>query len=87
MTLNTDGSIDYLAKIVDVSGWASANGETDPDLLDFPSYTENYLQTVLKNQIARKLEDVTKELREVMVDFYTDLYKDYYAGVPISYSE
>ncbi len=61
--------------------------ETDENLLDFSSYTENYLQTVLKNQIARKLEDVPKELREVMVDFYTDLYKDYYAGVPISYSE
>ena len=28
-----------------------------------------------------------KELKEVMVDFYTDLYKDYYAGVPNSYSE
>ena len=87
VTLNTDGSIDYLAKIVDVSGWASANGETDPDLLDFPSYTENYLRTVLTNQISRQLEDVPKELKEVMVDFYTDLYKDYYAGVPISYSE
>ena len=87
VTLNTDGSIDYLAKIVNVSSWAAANGETDENLLDFSSYTENYLQTVLKNQIARKLEDVPKELREVMVDFYTDLYKDYYAGVPISYSE
>lgn len=65
----------------------AANGETDENLLDFSSYTKNYLQTVLKNQIARKLEDVPKELREVMVDFYTDLYKDYYAGVPISYSE
>ena len=84
VTLNTDGSIDYLAKIVNVSSWAAANGETDENLLDFSSYTENYLQTVLKNQIARKLEDVPKELREVMVDFYTDLYKDYYAGVPIS---
>ena len=87
VTLNTDGSIDYMAKTVDVSSWAAANGETDENLLDFSSYTKNYLQTVLKNQIARKLEDVPKELREVMVDFYTDLYKDYYAGVPISYSE
>lgn len=69
VTLNTDGSIDYLAKIVNVSSWAAANGETDENLLDFSSYTENYLQTVLKNQIARKLEDVPKELREVMVDF------------------
>ena len=68
-------------------GWASANGETDPDLLDFPSYTENYLRTVLTNQISRQLEDVPKELKEVMVDFYTDLYKGYYAGVPNSYSE
>ena len=82
-----DGGIDYLAKIVDVSGWASANGETDPDLLDFTSSTENYLRTVLTNQISRQLEDVPKELKAVMVDFYTDLYKGYYAGVPNSYSE
>ena len=87
VTLNTDGSIDYLAKTVDVSTWAAANGETDPNLLEFSSYAADYLQTVIKNQIFKTLEDVPKELKEVMADFYTDIYKDYYAGVPISYSE
>ena len=85
--LNTDGSIDYLAKTVDVSTWAAANGETDPNLLEFSAYAADYLQTVIKNQIFKTLEDVPKELKEVMADFYTDIYKDYYAGVPISYSE
>lgn len=87
VTLNMDGSIDYLAKTVDVSTWVAANGETDPNLLEFSSYAADYLQTVIKNQIFKTLEDVPKELKEVMADFYTDIYKDYYAGVPISYSE
>lgn len=87
VTLNTDGSIDYLAKTVDVSTWAAANGETGPNLLEFSAYAADYLQTVIKNQIFKTLEDVPKELKEVMADFYTDIYKDYYAGVPISYSE
>ena len=87
VTLNTDGSIDYLAKTVDVSTWAAANGETDPNLLEFSAYAADYLQTVIKNQIFKTLEDVPKELKEVKADFYTDIYKDYYAGVPISYSE
>ena len=72
---------------MDVSTWAAANGETDPNLLEFSAYAADYLQTVIKNQIFKTLEDVPKELKEVMADFYTDIYKDYYAGVPISYSE
>ena len=69
VTLNTDGSIDYLAKTVDVSTWAAANGETDPNLLEFSAYAADYLQTVIKNQIFKTLEDVPKELKEVMADF------------------
>ncbi len=56
-------------------------------MLDFAAFSDGYLRTVVKEQTYRSIEDIPDYIREIMADFYTDIYKDYYAGVPISYSE
>lgn len=89
LKLNTDGSLSYHTRNVDVSGWAAKNGVENQDLLDFSAFSDAYLRLVIKNQTYKMIEDVRlpDHLRELMADFYTDLYQDYYAGRQINYSE
>ena len=87
LTLNGDGSLSYHTKNVDVSAWAAAKGETNPELLDFAAFSDSYLRTVVKEQTYRSIEDIPDYIREIMADFYTELYQDYYAGKQVNYSE
>lgn len=87
LTLNADGSLSYHTRNVDISSWAAKHGETNPDLLDFPAFSDTYIRSVIGRQTYKTIEDIPDELREVMVDFYVDLYQDYYAGRQINYSE
>ena len=70
-----------------VSEWAAANGESNPDLLDFSAFSSQYLRTVIKQQIYREIDGIPDYIRDIMVDFYAELYEDYYAGHQIRYSE
>ena len=72
---------------MDVSAWAAAKGETNPELLDFAAFSDSYLRTVVKEQTYRSIEDIPDYIREIMADFYTELYQDYYAGKQVNYSE
>ena len=68
-----------------ISAWAAANGETNPDLLDFSTFSNVYLRNVISHQTYRAIEDIPDELRSKLADFYADLYQDYYAGRKIDY--
>ncbi len=87
LTLNADGSLSFHTKNVDVSGWAAKHGETNPELLDFPAYSDSYIRSVISRQTFNEIEDMPDYIREELADFYADLYRDYYAGRPISYAE
>lgn len=87
LNLHADGSMSYHTKNVDVSSWAAKHGETNPDLLDFPSFSDTYIRTVIKNQTIKTMEEVPEHLREIMADFYVELYQGYYAGRQVNYSE
>lgn len=87
LTLNADGSLSYHTRNVDVSSWAAKHGETNTELLDFPAFSDTYIRSVIGRQTYKTIEDIPDELREVMTDFYVDLYQDYYAGRHINYSE
>lgn len=89
LNLHTDGSMSYHTRNVDVSGWAAKNGIETQDLLDFPEFSKEYLRLVIKKQTYKTIEDIRlpDHLRELMADFYTELYQDYYAGRQINYSE
>lgn len=87
LTLNADGTMSYHTKNTDISSWAAKHGVTNEDLLDFPAFSDEYLRTVVKEQTYRKIEDIPDSLREIMADFYAQLYRDYYAGRQVNYSE
>ena len=87
LTLNANGSLSYHTRNVDISSWAAKHGETNLDLLDFPAFSDTYIRSVIGRQAYKTIEDIPDELREVMTDFYVDLYQDYYAGRHINYSE
>ena len=72
---------------MDVSAWAAANGETSPDLLDFPTFSNTYLRNVISRQTYKAIEDIPDEIRGKLADFYADVYQAYYAGQKIDYEE
>lgn len=87
LTLHADGSMSYHTKRVDVSAWAERQGEENPDLLDFAAFSDSYLHDVIRRQTYDSIEDIPDYIREDMADFYADLYRDYYGGNQINYSE
>ena len=87
LTLRADGSMSYHTRNTDISGWAAKHGETNMDLLDFPAFSNLYIRTVIRNQIYKEINYLPEDIKAAMVDFYADLYGDYYAGKTIVYSE
>lgn len=87
LTCAEDGTMDYRTKNTDVSAWAAKHGETNPDLLDFPAFSDTYLRSVISHQTYKGLEDIPDEIKESLSDFYADLYQDYYAGRRIDVHE
>ncbi len=87
LTLHADGSMSYHTKNTDVSGWAAKHGETNPDLLDFPAFSSEYIRSVISRQTYSEINYIPEHIKNFMVDFYADLYSDYYAGRQIDYRE
>lgn len=87
MTLHADGSMSYHTKNTDVSGWAAKHGETNPELLDFWAYSQNYIRSVIGRQTYSKIKYIPEDVKAHMVQYYADLYSDYYAGRQINYKE
>lgn len=80
LTLNADGSMSYHANDTNISGWAAKHGIKNEELLNFPQYSEAYVQGVISRQIYSGIEYIPDEMKETMAQFYADLYRDYYAG-------
>ena len=85
LTLNADGTMSYHTENTDISGWAAKHGVNNQDLLDFPSFSTEYIRTVISRQTYDTIDCIPDEIKEVMSDFYADLYQDYYAGRSIDY--
>ena len=65
----------YKAVPDDVAGWAQAAGETNPDLLDFPRYAEDFYREVVRRKVAPTVDglDAPAENRRAMLDFAVEL--------------
>ena len=87
MTLNADGTISYHTKNTDVSSWAAKHGEINPDLLDFPTFSSQYIRSVISRQAFNEIKYIPDDVKTHMVEYYADLYSDYYAGRQIDYIE
>ena len=68
-------ALSYETKPVDVSAWAAAQGLTDPNLLDFAAYAENYFLGS-----GRTLIDGSDPDAAALSRFFSELNLAYFAG-------
>ena len=87
LTLNADGTMSYHTRNTDISGWAAKHGETNPDLLEFTAFSDEYIRSVISRQTYNEITYLPEDIKEIMVEYYADLYGDYYAGKIINYDE
>lgn len=87
LSLNADGTMSYHTENTDISAWAARHGETNEDLLDFDNFSSEYIRSVISRQAYAKIDSIPDEFKEIMADFYAELYQDYYSGGHIDYSE
>lgn len=87
LALHENGTMSYHTRNTDISGWAAKHGENNPDLLEFPIFSGQYVRSVIRNQIYKEINYLPEEIKAGMVEFYADLYGDYYAGKTIVYSD
>ena len=75
-----DGSMEYSTESVDVSAWARRTGQENTDLLNFETWSEEYLQKLISDQIGGVVRNVGSDVKRSMAETYADVYIDYYAG-------
>lgn len=80
MSWDEKGNMTYQTKAVDVSAWAAGRGLTDQALLNFQSYSKEYIKKIISRQIENKMDPISMELIGEMTDLYAELYEAYYAG-------
>ena len=72
--------MEYSTESVDVSAWARRTGQENTDLLDFETWSEEYLQKLISDQIGGVVRNVGSDVKRSMAETYADVYIDYYAG-------
>ena len=78
----TEEFLSYNVAQVDVSGWAEATGSTDPNLLDFSRYAQNYFIDNCRRQVRKMFtdSDLTEAEIELLAQTFAELNQDYFAG-------
>ncbi len=80
MRWDEEGNMTYQTRLTDVSGWAEKNHSSNQELLNFESYSHQYVKELIARQIEKKMDPVSWELVGDMTELYADLYETYYAG-------
>lgn len=74
------GNMSFETRKADVEAYARQIGSTDENLLNFHSYSVDFLKTVIKSQVIKTIHSVPDDLKEEMAQLYADLYFNYCAG-------
>ena len=70
--------IEYATRTYDIAAWAAKNGSTDPDLLDFPSYSAGFFKST---QMRQTIASVAKDEDPMeLAGFMADVSAAYFAG-------
>lgn len=82
----------YQTKELDVAAWAEKNGKTDPNLLDFAAYSEEFMTAVNGHKTAARLADsgLSEEDVALLADTFARLNTAYFNGAsfdPAPYEE
>lgn len=74
----SERGLSYRTETVEVSAWAASKGLSDPNLLDFSDYSEDFFKTNARRQaLAVVAQD---ECPEQLADFFADINAAYFAG-------
>ena len=74
----SERGLSYRTEMVEVSAWAASKGLSDPNLLDFSDYSEDFFKTNARRQaLAVVAQD---ECPEQLADFFADINAAYFAG-------
>lgn len=75
-------TLTYETRELDVAAWAEKNGRTDAELLDFATYSENFMTSVNRNKTAAKLADsgLSEEEIDLLADTFARLNTAYFNG-------
>ena len=74
----SERGLSYRTEAVDVSAWAASKGLSDPNLLDFSDYSEDFFKTNARRQaLAVVAQD---ECPELLAAFFADINAAYFAG-------
>ena len=74
----SERGLSYRTEMVEVSAWAVSKGLSDPNLLDFSDYSEDFFKTNARRQaLAVVAQD---ECPEQLADFFADINAAYFAG-------
>lgn len=76
----TDGSLSYKTRSVDVSAWAERTGTDNAELLEFEDWSYRYIQSLISNQIRGIVKNLGEDVERSMAAIYAAVYIDYYAG-------
>ena len=74
----SERGLSYRTEMVEVSAWAVSKGLSDPNLLDFSDYSEDFFKTNARRQaLAVVAQD---ECPELLAAFFADINAAYFAG-------
>ena len=74
----SERGLSYRTEAVDVSAWAVSKGLSDPNLLDFSDYSEDFFKTNARRQALAVIAQ--DECPEQLADFFADINAAYFAG-------
>lgn len=80
MKWDEEGGFTYHTEKVDVAGWAKEHQLKDPQLLNFSSYSSDFLVDVVMNQIFKALHSIPDDRKIGMARLYGLLNSVYCAG-------
>ncbi|MBR1585649.1 MAG: metallophosphoesterase [Clostridia bacterium] len=80
LRLQGQEALSYDTKPVDVAGWALENGETNPDLLNFPAYAADFFERTTRQKSTFTSDVIPAEDLQRMIDLVTQLNVQYFSG-------
>lgn len=87
LSWDLDDNMKFETKRVDMQAYAAAHGLTNPELTAYDSWAPEYLKSVMRQQVAKKILSVPDDLKERMASLYAELYYDYCSGNALDWDE
>ena len=89
LEIDAERNASYQVRELDVAGYARDAGLTNPDLLDFSTYSRTYFRENSMRNMGERLDalDVPAEDRELMLDAAGEFNLRYFTGRTVDYRE